>query len=173
MKQIFNLFNNTVNLFFNLCIFKKGPQDVPYSGILLFGLLIINYVFHVSFINLPIPFEIINLISFVSLLTQWLFVYLTLFALNLKSRFNQTMSAILGTSLIVDLLTILFFLIFKVYIVYLIFVVWHLMILKNIFEKGFEISNTKAAVLAIMMFILRQIFATIIAMPYLKDFIPA
>ncbi len=95
-----------LSLLFNICLFKKGPQDIPYSDPLfrlsIISFALINYLLTQLSINgfralLQVGVEIIIMISFAKLL---------LFISNKLKRFSQTLCALLGTDALFSMVAI-------------------------------------------------------------------
>ena len=95
-----------LNLLFNISLFKKGPQDIPYSNLLfrlsIIGFALINYLLTQLSTNgfsavLQVGVEIIIIISFAGLL---------LYISNKLKRFSQTLCALLGTDALFSMVAI-------------------------------------------------------------------
>ena len=97
MKQIFNIF-------FDICLLRAGPQDIPYTRYLLFALLgfhvLIGILLGALSFSIPsaIAYGVTNMLILVVLLRAILMVK------KLEARFNQTLSAMAGTDVIVGLI---------------------------------------------------------------------
>jgi lysylphosphatidylglycerol synthetase-like protein (DUF2156 family) len=95
-----------IKLLFEICLFKKGPQDIPYS-VWLPRLLMIIYV---SVSGLTLSFHFDGLAVFLQLITDMLlvvgFVGLLLSVNRRLSRFNQTLSAVLGTDAMISFMAL-------------------------------------------------------------------
>ena len=96
-----------VSLFWNICLTRKGPEDVPTQQVLI-GLLVIGKIVLVLVVTsvLQIDFSTISLITQI---VTWTAIagLLCALALQLKSKFERfvpTFSAILGTDLVVTAL---------------------------------------------------------------------
>ncbi len=86
-----------LKLFFDICLFKKGPQDVPVSNWLL-RLLILVYVF-ISFLIIILSSNLIDTIlqvllgAMLILASTWIILYVA----KRLHRFQQTACALIGT----------------------------------------------------------------------------
>jgi hypothetical protein len=91
-----------IKLIFDICLFKKGPQDLPYS-VWLLRVLIVAYV-SVRVLMLSIHFDWLNVlmqvIAEIFLVTGffWILLYLT----RKLGRFYQVISAVLGTDALIS-----------------------------------------------------------------------
>lgn len=91
-----------LKLLFDICIFKKGPQDLPYS-VWLFRILLAIYVI-VRILMLKIHFDWINV--FLQVITDiflvTLFFWTMLYLARKAGRFYQVISAVLGTDALIS-----------------------------------------------------------------------
>jgi len=91
-----------LNLLFTLCLFRKGPQDIPYSQAL-FRLSIISYAL-VSYLLLQL--SITSLQALLQVIIEIILVLIFSLAIlsltNKRSRFMQTASALLGTDALIS-----------------------------------------------------------------------
>ncbi len=95
-----------IKLFFSICLFKKGPQDIPVS-IRLYRLLIVVYV-GVGFVNLILSSDIFNttLQVFVQLMLVLGFCQIILFFAKKKERYLQTVCAFIATDTLISFLAL-------------------------------------------------------------------
>ena len=86
---------------FDICLFKKRPQDLPYSLLLLQLLAIINAIS--SFLILYIRYDWLNslLQSLVGIALVTGFSWIILYLYRKLPRFNQTTAALLGTDAVI------------------------------------------------------------------------
>jgi hypothetical protein len=91
-----------IKLVFDICLFKKGPQDLPYSAWLL-RLLLVVYVC-IRVLMLSIHFDWLNVLLqvFVDLLLVTGFVWIILYLARKLGRFYQVLSAVLGTDAMIS-----------------------------------------------------------------------
>ena len=91
-----------IKLFFDICLFKKGPQDLPPSAELLRVLVIVDV--SVSFLMLSIRTDWLNSLlqamASASLIVG--FSWLMLYVIRKRERFNQTTIAFLGTDAMIS-----------------------------------------------------------------------
>lgn len=92
-----------IRLFGSICLFKKGPQDIP-SSINLFVLLLTgNFIFEL-FLGLSLFSLGMSLaLSLSSILALFLFTWLWLVLFKLSNRFLQTATAFVGISLFTNI----------------------------------------------------------------------
>jgi hypothetical protein len=91
-----------IKLVFDICLFKKGPQDLPYSAWLP-RLLLVVYVC-IRVLMLSIHFDWLNVLLqvFVDLLLVTGFVWIILYLARKLGRFYQVLSAVLGTDAMIS-----------------------------------------------------------------------
>ncbi len=91
-----------LNLLFAICLFRKGPQDIPYSKIL-FRLSILSYalvsylLLHLSVTSLQALLQVA-----VEIILVIIFSFIVLSLTNKRSRLIQTASALLGTDTLIS-----------------------------------------------------------------------
>ena len=92
-----------LNLLFNICLFKKGPQDIPHSP-LLFRLSIISFTI-ISYLLIRLSVDSFHALLQLSveLMIIMSFTGLVLTVTNKLSRFLQTACAIIGTDALLTL----------------------------------------------------------------------
>lgn len=93
-----------LNLLFNICLLKKGPQDIPHS-LLLFRLSMLGYAI-ISFLLIQISVDGFNALLQVGveLLIIISFTGLVLFITNKRKRFLQTACALFGADALISVL---------------------------------------------------------------------
>ena len=136
-----------IKLLFDICLFKKGPQDLPYSV----GLLRILLVVYVSIrvLMLSIHFDWLNVLLqvIVEIFLVVGFFWITLYLARKLGRFYQVISAVLGT----DALIIFFALPgmasmetrqggILVFLVMLVLIGWHWAVTGHIIRNALEQS---------------------------------
>ena len=94
------------DLFLDICLFRKGPQDVP-AGMALLKLCLLSYGLSglvVLLLNTPAPVAILQILLDLVLLAGLL--RLALLARRHPQRFEQTLSALTGTGTLIGLLAL-------------------------------------------------------------------
>ena len=91
-------------LFWQLCLFRRGPQDVPYSPVLLGALVLAELALGAALILGLEPIYLKQqLLGMVVALSAWLaLVWLVLRFKGLDARYIQAMTACLGTDLLLS-----------------------------------------------------------------------
>ncbi len=92
-----------LKLFWELCIFRKAPQDIPYSHDLLFILVILRIITDtlLNMLYRPLWEAIFIALSIVFII--YIFTYILLFLLNYSNRFIQTYTALIGTDILISI----------------------------------------------------------------------
>ncbi|MDG4549555.1 MAG: hypothetical protein P9F19_04855 [Candidatus Contendobacter sp.] len=93
-------------LFLDICLFRKGPQDVP-AGMALLKLCLLGYGLSglaVLLLSTPAPVAILQILLDLVLLAGLL--HLALLARRHPRRFEQTLSALTGTGTLMGLLAL-------------------------------------------------------------------
>lgn len=94
------------NLFLDICLFRKGPQDVPASAALL-KICLLAYGFSglvVLMLSTPAPVALLQILLDLVLLSGLL--HLALIVRRHPQRFGQTLSALTGTGALMALLAL-------------------------------------------------------------------
>jgi hypothetical protein len=91
-----------IKLLFDICLFKKGPQDLPYS-VWLLRLLLVVYV-SVRVLMLSIHFDSLNVLLqvIVEIFLVAGFFWTLLYLARKPGRFYQALSAVLGTDALIS-----------------------------------------------------------------------
>lgn len=95
-----------LNLLFNICLFKKGPQDIPHSPLLL-RLSVMSYAI-ISFLLMHLSDESYNVLLQVGtdLIIIISFTLLILSITHKRKRFVQTACALFGADAFISILAI-------------------------------------------------------------------
>lgn len=91
-----------IKLLFDICLFKKGPQDLPFSSELLRLLLVVNVIVSFLMISIHTDWLASLLQAIVSVLLIAGFSWLMLYVTGKRERFNQSTSALLGTDAMIS-----------------------------------------------------------------------
>ncbi|HEY5139790.1 MAG TPA: hypothetical protein VIJ25_10810, partial [Methylococcales bacterium] len=86
-----------LKLLFDICLFKKGPQDLPYSLWLLRILLIIYVSIRVLMLRLHFDWLTVLLQVITEILLVAVFFWTLLYLSRKLGRLYQALSAVLGT----------------------------------------------------------------------------
>ena len=100
---LFMLFN-IVKILFNLCLLRGGPEDLPYSHVLLGLIVVASFIVSVSIGSIVHDTNISVLSSIAGLFFTFVFVKLLL--IKKPERFLQTFCAILGTVTIINIFSL-------------------------------------------------------------------
>ncbi len=93
-----------IKLIFEICLLRKGPEDLPATRSVLLNLLMVSLVVSI-FLGLMIYDTNVALVSSIAgLLFSYIFTKILL--INMPERFIQTFSAMLGTVTLINLLSL-------------------------------------------------------------------
>jgi hypothetical protein len=101
-----------VRAFWQICIFRLAPQDVPRSSVLLLTTALINLSLSTSINSLQLPFRYALLIA---LLEMGVMVGLTatlLYAFRHTGRLPQTLTALMGSGAVIGAIVLVLFVAF-------------------------------------------------------------
>ncbi len=93
-----------VNKFFNICLLREGPEDLPFDFSLMARLIILSLVVSFWMGSLVHDAQIAGMSSIVGLFFSFLFTKLLLF--KTPERFIQTFCAMLGTVTLINLISV-------------------------------------------------------------------
>ncbi len=149
-------------LFADICRFKKGPDDIPYSltllTVLFFSNLFIEVLLGLGFYSIGMSV----FLSLTSILTLFAFTWIWLYLFKFNDRFIQTATAFVGISFFTNIfffipLTLLWksgvLMDQSFALVNLVLLAWILSIYAHIYRRSLEISFFLGIALAITYFI--------------------
>ena len=169
MKTMFILFRS----FFDICIFKKSPQDIPASSQLL-ALCMFTYI--ASSIILTLTFQDVGNAGISGLVDLFLVLVITYILLSIKrlpERWLQTSSALLGVGTIFGLLAMPFYLVLSVegidgsnnFVLSMgVFslIIWNISVMAHIFRHALNILYAGGIIISLMyVFIISSIIVAI------------
>lgn len=95
-------------LFWDICLFRRGPDEVPTSNILTFAILIVFIIFNTVIRSVLLKSEFIYslLSSLIVLLVFACSLWLGLLLNKCLNRFQQAMTAVLGQDLMISILSL-------------------------------------------------------------------
>lgn len=159
-----------VRLFVHLALFKKGPQDVPYSLFLLIVLFVSSFSFDLLTHLIPgLRKETVEFLVFLRYLivANIVFVIVTYFIFKLhghSKRYLQSLTAMLGIDLLMSIILLpinliivfagekeLSLLLTLMALFYLLLFSWYLFVYLHIFRHGLSVSPLVAGMLSLAM----------------------
>jgi uncharacterized membrane protein YjgN (DUF898 family) len=164
--------NVLLQLFRDLILLKRGPQDLPHSPALLGGLILADLVVSLGFVQAIAPKAGQNLAG-VALLQLSLLLGLPYVVLQLArrtARFNQTASALVGVDLVFTLLAIPLLLGIApaagqspnalqslLALAAIALVSWQLVVRGHILRHALELSLAQGVLIALIFFLFEQL----------------
>lgn len=94
--------------FFDLCRFRRAPQDLPYSHALLGVTILITFCIDISVMLLEVSFSKAVLAALVEIGMLTAMTSLLLFLVRHPGRMVQTLTALLGTGCVITVLSVPF-----------------------------------------------------------------
>lgn len=88
-------------LFLNLCLIKKGPQDIPNNPALLKGAFLCYFLLGSVFMSVDKPVIDAVILSFIGAILLGVFMYGILNFFSLLDRYNQSLTAMYGTGALI------------------------------------------------------------------------
>lgn len=133
-----------LKLFFDICLFKKGPQDIPVSKVLL-RLLIPIYMF-ISFLIIILSSDIIDTILqvFLGVILILGSAWVILYVAKKLYRFQQTACALIGTDTVFSffalpaMATLIGQGTLLAFIVVVLLMLWHWVVSGHIFSQALD-----------------------------------
>lgn len=146
-----------LKLFLDICLLRRGPQDVPVAVSLLIVVLIASLIVDVAAILFRTSFPEALLVAVVVNAVLLVSVVLLLWLLGYAARVLQTLIAMWGCSVIVNVLQLPLILLVNLIpgqvgmlgFIALFFLIWNLTISMHILRHALSIATFPAAVLAI------------------------
>ena len=159
MKSLFELF-------WQICVFRKGPDQVPHAPALL-GLLLIAILVLSAFLLLALEpsYFVAKMAGSAASIGAWcLAVYAILSFKKLSNRFVQTMTACLGSDLIISILSIPLQIVASrlpiessissiLWLAMLVLIIWDILIKARIYSMAMRLGRLQGNFLAIALWI--------------------
>jgi len=148
------------NAFFDICRLRKYPQDIPQSNALFYACLVCYLLASVILALLSMPASTAIASSLIEMTLVMIFTYALLQIRARTARWLQTMTAILGTGIIINLFALPLYyaslhgneggvLQGVVVLFFFVLVIWNIVIMGHIFKHALEISMSIGVVIAI------------------------
>lgn len=146
--------------FFQICLFKAGPADLPTSPWLLKLVCLVYFSVGVMVSHIDHPWQASFAASLADTLLLLVVCWLVLYLKGLLSRFTQTATAMAGTGAIMGLLGLPVFMLFRefessgqftslILLLVMVLLFWSLFITAHIFRMALEIRPGMAAILTV------------------------
>lgn len=161
-----------IKLFFDICLLRAKPEDLPYSSFLMW-FTIITYI-GVSLVSslLQLSFGKAVLVVTVDMAMMLGFTFAGLWIRSFISRWNKTITAIAGTGAIINLVSYLIIMLFPttegsepsmlVYILYNAVVLWYVAVLGHILRSSLSIPLWAGVGIAVLyMYTAIRVFAVL------------
>lgn len=100
--------NSIFSLFWNIATFRTGPDAVPPNRFLLIGVVVVDALISLLaqiFLNATTPLKAATAVT-INLATLMVLVYMLLSLLNLTPRFVQTVGALIGTDILLTIISV-------------------------------------------------------------------
>ena len=158
-------------LFLDLCLFRKAPQDIPYSVFLFLLTLVLNnalelmsMLFLVEESRRPMLADALQYAAIKTTLFI-VIIYIIMYVLGFKNRVLQTLTAFEGADTVLGLVLLIVGLGLSllpegsplVILIIMLFLGWRLAVHSNIFRHALSISLFTAGFLAVGLFFLEVI----------------
>ncbi len=154
-----------IRTFWEICLLQKAPQDVPYSRVLFLLLLLVGLLVDNLNLNIALPeIEVVSVMVVVCLHTIILFGSLSILLalMGYRARIFQTLTALIGTGIIISLLALPVLLIVSRIasdpgyfgLILLLLNIWSLLITAHILRHALSIGFMLAGLLAFGYFML-------------------
>ncbi len=135
-----------LKLFYDICLLKKGPQDIPASN-WLFRVVLIVCIF-VDFLVLILSTDLFSAIlqTFVEIVLTLGLTWVILYTVKKQFRFEQTVCALMATDILISLLALPAIAILvnggagSIFIVIILLMIWHWVVSGHIFTHALEQS---------------------------------
>lgn len=147
----------------SLLILKSAPQDLPYSPKFIAQLVVVYILSGIAVLQTTVNPDDIYAGILLGLLVQYVFTYSVLLALDKRARFVQTFSAILGVSILFNLLSWPLFALLaneatgeslkaSMSLLFLLIMSWEVLVKAHIFRHALEMKMVSALALSFSLF---------------------
>ena len=164
------MMNNFFRILLGNLLLNRGPQDFPYSSVLMRLCLLANFVTGLPVLLSKVGFEYAVLAMALDISVLLLFVYLSLQAFSKPERYVQSITALAGVGVVFQLIAYLLLNNFEVNaeaaptqemtgfaILFLMFFSWYLAVHTHIFKQAFGVRLPVAMVLTVCYFVISQL----------------
>jgi len=103
-----NDFKQLLRLFFELCLMKKGPKDVPDSSVLLTLVFCLYFLAGTVLLSSSLVLTEALMQSLIETVLLGVFVYFLVSFFSIKNRFNQAITAIYGSGAFITIVSMPF-----------------------------------------------------------------
>jgi len=146
-----------------LLLLKSAPEDLPYSPRLTFQLVVFYILSAIVVLQTTMAPDDLYAGILLGVAVQFAFAYTVLVALNKKARFMQTFAAMIGVSLLFNLLSWPVFSVLAdntasealkstMSLVFLLLISWELLVKAHIFKHALEMKMFAALALSFSLF---------------------
>ncbi len=134
-----------IKMVFDICLFKKGPQDLPYSKWLLQLLLVVYVSIRVLMLSIHFAWLDVLLQVIVEIVLVAGFIWMMLTVARKQGRFYQVVCAVLGTDALISFFALPGFATMEtgqsgwsVFLVMLALIAWHWAVTGHIISNALE-----------------------------------
>jgi len=154
-----------IELFWEICLLRKAPQDIPYSRELFFLLLLAGFLVNNVYLTLSLPEPDIGSVLLVVCIHTVFFLgslSVLMLVMGYRVRIIQTLSSLLGTDVIISLLAMPVLLAISYVpqlagyfgLILLLLIIWSLVIMAHILRHALSVNFLLAGLFVIGYFML-------------------
>lgn len=145
-----------VRLFWQICLFQKGPQNVPASSALYYFILAVYFVVSLLMTRFTMNWSTAITNSLLGLMLTLSFIWLVLTGFRKIHRFYPVASALFGIDALITLLSLPFFaaVVFKfqpgvAFLFLVLFMIWQWSVMVNVIKSAVSTSYAVAGALVL------------------------
>ena len=147
-----------LNLFWGICLLRKGPQDLPASRHLLVMVILLGIL--IDLVNLSVALPEVQLPAMLGMSLSYSLVLITtlsvlLYLLGYAARILQTLTALFATGVVISLCSLPFIIVIGTIerpsmfsLIILALQIWSLVVASHILSKALNVHMLMAGVLA-------------------------
>lgn len=150
-----------LSLFFEICLFRRNPQDIPASHFLMFASLGALVTLGLAISSLSLPFEDALISTGINLFVLVIITQLVLILYSKQARFMQTITAMAGAGIVISIFAIPVMVMLEycsrndinaapVSILWLLLVVWEVMVMAHIIKHALSCHFFLALIVAVL-----------------------
>jgi hypothetical protein len=157
--------------FLDLCLLKAGPADMPSSIWLLKALVVLFAIIEFFSLQIVYPWWDSMMTSLMRVCVLMVFVYGILYLNSRRTRFIQTVIAVLGAGIILNIVSIPITLAAQavhemhnqltsiILLLVMVLMFWVLMVHAHIFQQALDVKSGRAAVAAVVYVLLNMLIS--------------
>jgi hypothetical protein len=158
---VLNSIKPILTLFFEICLFRRNPEDIPASRFLMFASLAALVTLGLAIGSLSLPLKDALISTGINLFVLVIITQLLLILYSKQARFIQTMTAMAGAGIVISIFAIPVMVMFEycsrndinaapLSILWLLLVIWEVVVMAHIIKHALACQFFLALMVAVL-----------------------